>query len=841
MKKLFLGVAITSALGLTACSEDTYDELVDKTEPLVPQSVMVFDPADGQLPLPNDLLFNGTMDGTINIPKSDDPDAPSEENGDYTDPQIALGALDGWSTTSPITIDVMPATDNDGAVLTIDAASVAQPGAVRVFEATVGGALSSDPECSGAPSVSACKVGDELQFGVDYVSQASGNKVAIIPLKPLKAGQSYIYATTTLIQDSAGRPIAPSATYGLLKLDIETKPLETPDQLFLQTLVNSYEKGMAAAGGPNSEEVTYSGLFTTQSVADVYETTKLLMVDPREGNPYAPKLTAMPAPVVMGGNVITVAQAAGLTPADGLAYVVSDLADVYKAEIQVPIYGDCSSVACLDADLNPLINGHWKAQGDSPVSVLLALEAQTLSQANYFAQAEAQGVDAVAALTNPALLAGKTWLLDDGTPADPAKHLTKFNPIPAIKGYEKVAVQITLPNATKLAGFYQQQGLPFTPPTNGWPTTIAMHGLGGGKEMALAYAGTYAASGIATISIDMPLHGARSFDADGDGIYEVSATDPSYGAVVGTPDAFKNGNPLAFVNIASTLTVRDNFRQATVDHLALRAALTGLYLGLAQAQQPQIFDISKISAQGLSLGGIVGTTFSNYASTGLRDPASGTELPNAYVVNAASLVAPAGGLAGAFAGSATFGPVLFDTIVATESFQALVDEANVNDAQEGSDEYNAIVAAVYAEFIPTFAFAVQTAFDSADPINHATSLAGTQLPVHLIEVVGDGSNKPDQVLPNTVEGFPLSGTEPLIANLGLKCIDRTEAGSGAVRFSKGHHSSIVSPDEIDGVTDGMAAQATVEMQQEVAAFALTAGKGSATILVQDSSVIQSCP
>ncbi|MCL1147665.1 lipase [Shewanella marinintestina] len=828
MKKLFLGVAITSALGLTACSEDSYNELVDKTEPLVPQSVFVFDPAAGAVPLPNDLLFNGTTDGTLAI--------PGEESGDYVDPQIALGALDGWSLTSPITIDVAPATDNDGAVLTIDAASVAQPGAVRVFEATVGGALSSDPECSGAPSVSACKVGDELQFGVDYVSQASGNKVAIIPLKPLKAGQSYIYATTTLIQDSAGRPIAPSATYGLLKLDIETKPLETPDQLFLQTLVNSYEKGMAAAGGPSTEEVTYSGLFTTQSVADVYETTKLLMVDPTDGNPYAPKLTAMPTPLG-----VTVAQAAGLTPADGLAYVVSDLADVYAAEIQVPIYGDCSSTSCLDANLNPLINGHWKAQGDSPVSVLLALEAQTLSQANYFSQAEAQGVDPVAGLTNPALLAGKTWLLDDGTPADPTKHLTKFNPIPAIKGYEKVAVQITLPNAVKLAGFYQQQGLPFTAPTNGWPTTIAMHGLGGGKEMALAYAGTYAASGIATISIDMPLHGARSFDANGDGIYEVSATDPSYGAVVGTPDAFKNGNPLAFVNIASTLTVRDNFRQATVDHLALRAALTGLYLGLAQAQQPQIFDISKISAQGLSLGGIVGTTFSNYASTGLRDPASGTELPNAYVVNAASLVAPAGGLAGAFAGSPTFGPVLFDTIVATESFQALVDEANVNDAEPGSDEYNAIVAAVYAEFIPTFAFAVQTAFDSADPINHAVSLANTQLPVHLIEVVGDATNKPDQVLPNTVEGFPLSGTEPLITNLGLKCIDSTEAGSGAVRFSKGHHSSIVSPDEIEGVTDGMAAQATVEMQQEVAAFALTAGKGSATILVQDSSVLQSCP
>ncbi|MFT5790579.1 MAG: hypothetical protein ACI8SJ_002708, partial [Shewanella sp.] len=69
----------------------------------------------------------------------------------------------------------------------------------------------------------------------------------------------------------------------------------------------------------------------------------------------------------------------------------------------------------------------------------------------------------------------------------------------------------------------------------------------------------------------------------------------------------------------------------------------------------------------------------------------------------------------------------------------------------------------------------------------------------------------------------------------------TNTGSGAVRFSKGHHSSLVSPSEIEGVTDGKAAAATVEMQQQVAAFALTAGKGTATILVQDASVIQTCP
>ncbi|MGL5359449.1 MAG: VolA/Pla-1 family phospholipase, partial [Shewanella sp.] len=393
-----------------------------------------------------------------------------------------------------------------------------------------------------------------------------------------------------------------------------------------------------------SSTISYSGLFTTQSVANVYETTKLLMA---QGAPYAPSFVQLPT-----AAGITVAQAAGLTPADGAAYVVSSLADVYTAKIKLPIYGDCSSVRCLSAAGQPLINGRWQAQGDSPVSVLLALQTGKLSQSNFATQAVANGIANPAdALANPALMAGKTWLLDDGTVVDKSKHLTKFNPIPAIKGYETVPVLISMPNAAKVAAFMQQQGLTFTPPTAGWPTTIALHGLGGGKEMSLAYAGTYAAMGVATIAIDMPLHGARSFDANGDGTYEVSATDPAYGEVVGQSDAFTNGNPLVFVNIASTLSVRDNFRQATMDHLGLRLALTGFAQVLAKEGKSQVFDVSKISIQGLSLGGIVGTDVATYASTGLKHPATGQALPNAYAINAASLVAPSGGLAGSFAGS----------------------------------------------------------------------------------------------------------------------------------------------------------------------------------------------
>ncbi len=726
MKRLMLGIAVTSALGLTACDGESVDQITEGTLPLVPQSQMVYDPAAGLLPLPNDLLFNGTSDGTLNI--------PGEEGGDYTNPEYALGALDGWSTVAPISLTVTLPNDTEGNQLSIMESSVLQPGAVRMFEATVGGALSSDSECTAEASVSACKVGEELTFGVDFVTAVSGNSIVIVPLKPLKAKQSYIYVTTDLVQDSTGRAIAPSTSYALLKLDITTHPLETPDQLFLQTLVNSYEKKLAEAHGIDPMSISSANLFTTQSVGDVYETTKLLMVQPATEagpNPYAPSLVTPPMPT---GK--TVADELNI-PAAHPSYAGYAIADVYSAQFKLPVYSPCSSIGCLEGD-RLLLNDNWSAHFDSPVAVLLAIEAGTLSIANFAAQAEAYNIDPAAAQQNPALLAGKAWVLDDGTAVDKTKHLTQYNPIPRIVGYETVDALITIPNH-------------IDKPVTGWPTTMVMHGLGGVKETALATAGAYAVGGVATIAIDMPLHGKRSFGANAEGVYAVSATDPSAG-----PE-YANGDPLVFVNIASTLAVRDNFRQAILDHLAVRAVVTGFSMASAQAGAPVLFDATKVTAQGLSLGAIVDTTFSTYANTGLVNPANGEPLPNPYGLVGTSLVAPAGGLAGTFAGSPTFAPVLKATILATEDFQALVKEANTAGFAEGTPEYTALVDGVYASFLNSFAFAVQTAIDSADPINHGAALAATALPVHLIEIVGDGgASLPDQVLPNTVAGFPLS-------------------------------------------------------------------------------------
>ncbi len=65
------------------------------TPPPAPAATAVlFQPAQGIFPFPNDLYFSGTTDGTINIQPA---------NGLIPN-QVGLNALDGWSTTAPIRV-----------------------------------------------------------------------------------------------------------------------------------------------------------------------------------------------------------------------------------------------------------------------------------------------------------------------------------------------------------------------------------------------------------------------------------------------------------------------------------------------------------------------------------------------------------------------------------------------------------------------------------------------------------------------------------------------------------------------------------------------------------------
>jgi hypothetical protein len=200
------------------------------------------------------------------------------------------------------------------------------------------------------------------------------------------------------------------------------------------------------------------------------------------------------------------------------------------------------------------------------------------------------------------------------------------------------------------------------------------------------------------------------------------------------------------------------------------------------------FDASRIGFVGQSLGAIVGSIFVALD-------------PN---VNVGVLNVPGGGIARLLDGSPTFGPRI----------RAGLAAAGV---EAGTPDYDA------------FMVAAQTAVDSGDPINFA--FATGEKRVLLQEVIGGGDVLPDQVIPNAVPGAPLSGTEPLIAALGLTDITQTtldpDGIRGAVRFLQGEHSSILDP------TDYPAA--TAEMQGEMASMLAS---GGIAVQVANPSIIR---
>lgn len=245
MKKMLLSLAITAALAGCGGGE-TLEDVKNNTPPVIPAATVKFDPANGVISVPNDLLMSGTKDGTINIPGELSANGTSVPRSAYANPSLALGALDGWSSQVPYKVDLtFPAN------VSLDESSAGAPGSVRIFEVVMGASLT-DADCAAVPAGAGCKLLGELTFGVDFITKASGNAVAIIPLKPFKAGSSYINVLTTELKDSLGRSIEPSSTYGLVSGET---PLITESQLALQGVVNSYENVVTSGGTISKDDI----------------------------------------------------------------------------------------------------------------------------------------------------------------------------------------------------------------------------------------------------------------------------------------------------------------------------------------------------------------------------------------------------------------------------------------------------------------------------------------------------------------------------------------------------------------------------------------------------------
>lgn len=823
MNKLVLSLAIISALGLSGCGSETINDVkknVENVTPTVAAARVVFDPANGILSTPNDLLFSGSQDGTLNIPLA--------EGSNYADPKFALNAIDGWSTAQPFVLGITFPTG-----VSLDASSVSNPASVRIFETIMGGD-SSDSECVTIARGMACKVVGELTFGVDFVTKASGNSIAVVPLKPLKAKTGYLVALTNSLQDSTGRAIQGSETYDSVRQDLATKPLGTAAQKGLQAVINSYENAVSAAGADKTTLI-YTMAMTTQSTVDVLGTIKALM---------AQTAPTMLANALEGIPTIGV-QDTGMSVADILAgKIPASLVPLYSAanfmqgKITLPYY---LGVPTQENPKAP-VNTWWNSLCDSGAMLAglaaadpSAIPAAPISVADGTCMAISQAKN----LPAPGLRA---------LGIDTERNLSKYSPVPKANAEMEVYVQMTTPDTAVATAVRASLGLPaLVEPANGWPVVILQHGITSKKEDMLGLTGILSVYGLATVAINHPLHGdpdvfggllnggSRGFDLDpripGD---EINASTVS---------------ATHYMNLGSLLTTRDNLRQSTSDLLGLRLGLNFLG-GFHTEGNPIKVDRTQVHYLGHSLGAITGINFMALTNSPLAP-----EVDPLFKVNTNSLAMPGIMVANLLMESGAFGDVIKSGLTYAQStdFQGYVSQAHQGSQAPTEGEivgyYRNFYAALTAEqqaglnaIFAQFTFAAQTVTDAGDPINYIGAMAATQTPTHLIEVVGDGvNNLGDQVIPNRVSVAPISGTEAAIAMLGLPAITETtidaeNAVSGAVRFLFGHHGSILDPSVRAEAPDGvMTGAATTEMQYQVANFF---GSNGHAIPVQNPEVVK---
>ncbi len=858
MKKLLVSTSILAALGLAGCGGETIEDLQADVEVQSPSSRIVFDPANGNLNIPNDLLMlpsgDAVFDYTLNIPVAD--------LSDFSDPQNALNTQDGWSTNYPFVIDIeMPPG------VSIDASTLSA--GISIFEATLGLDIN-DPECLaiGIPSAG-CKIGDELVFGVDYVLTLLDNDtVSVVPLRPLKGGQGYMLAMTTDLKDSAGESIQGSTTWDTVKQDIDTFPLSSPSQLQLQTLVNTFID--AFEGIYTREELTYVQAFTTLSTAPVLSAIKqlhigpfaqALQVDPQNAPALLPRvvLTAQSE----DGNALEGLGALSLDLiTDGAAGAVATIPELSALEPLLPAINFSSLTTCnglLTASAtsfttatgqdfgSPQINGGVDALAQGVSQNVLgqfgALCAANLYEGNislpYFSAVPseenptapltefwnaacdsglvlnslppAETIEGLTLGPNAATCqaAGLNDIRINGEMVDTNRFITKFSPIPEAKGgLQSLDVQMTVPNATLIG----QLGLPAPAmPEAGWPVVMLVHGITSKKEDMLAITGALSVAGFATVAIDQPVHNSRGFELEDGTIIDAnrnSATD--------------------FLNLASLPTARDNSRQAVSDLLGMRLALNAFVDATGEGIA---VNGSDVSLMGVSLGAITG----GMAAAIANEPFSGplAQLQSFYDIQAVSLESPGGAQATFLLESPAFGNLIKGNLLAASSpeFQAALAAA----AQAaGSPVTEAILVATVVQFLEAlsedqlaevnglftqFAFAAQTMTDSSDPINYFEMLAENSN-VHMITVVGDGGaeNLPDQVIPPTT-ALPTSGQLPLASFMGLENIVATKMQEtpfdGLVLFNQGVHGGSLNPIPNPA--------STAEMQRQVAAYLQSKG------------------
>jgi pimeloyl-ACP methyl ester carboxylesterase len=260
------------ALAISACSPEPSTDLQDSI--IESTAISNYDPGESVVPFPNDLLFLGSTDGTLNI--------PVDNPADLSDPQVALNALDGFSTVAPMTT---------GFTGPISAASL-DGDSIKLYKVTH--SPTAAPNNQGGAVIS---IDEELVYGVDYRASVSpvdrtGSTLMINPLKPFEPQTAYFVVITNDLQSDDGNPMGASGAYTFSKL---TTPLEVGGVSQFRALTDeeavaleplrqltstSVATLLAHDSSLSANDLIISWSFTTQSIGNVLTTVRAITPAP---------------------------------------------------------------------------------------------------------------------------------------------------------------------------------------------------------------------------------------------------------------------------------------------------------------------------------------------------------------------------------------------------------------------------------------------------------------------------------------------------------------------------------------------------------------------------------
>lgn len=807
-----------------------------------------------KIPFPVDLLFADSANGNVAAPVD-----PGASNASVIQ---ALNTSSGFSTTAMMTIPFSAPLDPNQDFSTsiqifwaagmgapagnFSLAGVEQAGACMLIpldeeHCTTAAVLTASP--TAIPHlITPASATTSLTYGVDFVAQASGNTLAIVPLKPLQQATSYIVVVKTSLKSADGKSIAADAQYADARAGT-LAPLAnslTPKIQLQETL----------SGVPSADiALTYS--VTTQNITAA--------IAQAQGQLATPTISLAPVPVytmMMG------------------AFANANSALNSPAAIQTA----CDAVTDT-SPLKPLCS-MWDGLGG-----LLNAPTTTTRLANVYVGK----VTGMTSFLDPNDPANSTWQGSNPV-ASTDKTLNAINQYKADpRGTVDVPVIVTVPTAAASC-------------VAPYSVTIYQHGITSDRATVLALGRSLAARCQVTVAIDLPEHGVTTSGNQLDqllgGISQIIAgtagtpgdltsflaperlvtmgAAPGGNCMTGAKVASLDGRPAvcpagdSYINLFNLANARDVLRQSVIDLDSLYKAVNGVTT-LAGAS----IDNTKISFVGMSLGSIVGETF---VAT-LANPGMGGSL-KAAVFNVGG-----GGIAKLLDGSPTFEPVITGGLAAQgvtkpsadyESFlmvaQTLVDSA---DPINYADTLNALKATTPILFqevvgngssndpdqvVPNNVFGAATgslggawSTVSGSPVQAA--VWASQNPLTNPSVLGGADSLvqgtafvPVATIANTA-GHPLQATAGACVavhdtqcnfggaispfyGIGLPQVGSTGAlGSGLVRFDDGTHGSLLDPSSSQLVTVMMQAQVAHFIGSAVAGGAQIAGESACTPLI----------